>query len=355
MKTVISEIEKRRSNLLKLFVSSIAFAFGINFIVDYICNWPQRHIWEIIVGCTIFLIIIVIYIVKLMSTRKTFVRYGGVFILDEKKELVDIPNYEISFDMKYGLLDAISENEGLKNVWEKEKSIFADHFNTTSSQMLNELIEYCVLQKISTFTEDYFNGVSHNCFKHYERKDLSTIIISNCFIKQFSEPMENRKAFNSDCDGEEDSEIILSMFKNGARYERFEFNLPKKARITKETDGTIMFDFKHFTMSLSIESGSNTVLPNYFSEYYVGYTYDISNIPSREYEFIVNLAIKRKAHTLFSLFNREEYAWIDGLIIYLKEYLDFDSFLKLINWPNLAASIEVNKNVCKNDSQMNIE
>lgn len=58
---------------------------------------------------TIFLIIIVIYIVKLMSTRKTFVRYGGVF-LDEKKELVNIIEYEFLFDMRYRLFGAISEN-----------------------------------------------------------------------------------------------------------------------------------------------------------------------------------------------------------------------------------------------------
>ncbi len=355
MKNVINEIDQKRQKLLGLFVSSIAFAFAISLIANFLCNAEKNNLWALFTGCGIILAILVIYIIVRLSHRTKKFTYKAGLVIDHSKKVCYIPRYGFSCDMADAFKYGFSENEGLKNLWNDDKDFLDEKSNSAS--LLKESAEYCLLENLSVHTTDYFSGEKkEKLAREYKENDLPSLIIKNRFIKIFSEPMENRSVFNTTgkenkrktvitkVDGEE--EEVVAVLTDDAMYHNFTFNLPKGAKITKPNKDTTSFDFKFFELSIQIEyNGCSMGIPRDFIKYYAGISDDWETLKTPQ--LVIEITIKEKIKSVFYPFKKAEYEWIDSFLNSLSNYLSFTKFAEAIGWNNLQAQLLVDRNKYK--------
>ncbi len=350
MKTIIYEIGQKRDRLLKLFISSIVLAFSVGLIANYCCNPSPDNVWALWVGCGIIAVVFVIYIIYRIVNRKRVFAFKGTFAYDENKNMVSLPRYGASIGIATAMRDAFAENDALKQLWLGGKSSDpsdAKENEKDSRDLLIEAIEFCLLDKLSVTTTDFFNGTKSKYSEVYEGEKLSTLILNNRFIKLFSEPMENRTAFNSIKKNKiKGRGEVIAVYTNSGRYQKFEFNLPKGAKISKPNKKTVVFDFKFFKLSISIEPKDYTAnVPIDFIKYYVGLKDDWRKLTCKS--FIVNIGISEKTKSIFYPFKKKEYQWIDNYLNNMLDYLSFNHFLETINWNALQAQLTIDQNAAK--------
>ena len=162
--------------------------------------------------------------------------------------------------MSYYLKAALSENKALKNIWIKN-GLRVDYIDengnyilktSKSCDILNELIEYCILNRLCTHLNSYFKLNKLNDIKVIDRYEIPDILLENRFLKIFSEDINNREYF-IDCipDKNEDEEFVSINGKEGTLYEKFELLLPRNSKIKRKNKNTILIDNYIFTISLS--------------------------------------------------------------------------------------------------------
>ncbi len=241
----INEIKKQKESTINIVLYSVILGVIINIISNALGLILDIKPWIYLVsgiGVSVLLIgLTLIYnIVKLNQT----IKYNGAFIVDEKNDndFITIPNYKISEDMADYLKSAFCENEAIKNIWQqgnfktfdfigvdKDKNLIAK--TNESTNMLIELIEYCLLENLSTFIGDYFNlrHMNENVIK-LDQNSVPDILLNNRFMKLFSENPRNRSAFVNDSKTKDYEHIVVMTGKNGAVYRRFDLTYQKVLR-----------------------------------------------------------------------------------------------------------------------------
>ena len=82
-----------------------------------------------------------------------------------------------------------------------------------SASILNKLVEYLILKKLSLTTVDYFNKPTFDKRKLIQLTKLNVpdIVVSNIFLSLFYKDMSQRGAF----DNNEDKSVVKAYGKNG--------------------------------------------------------------------------------------------------------------------------------------------
>ena len=363
-KKVIKQIKEQKKYIFNLVLVSIILALAVNLLATGINNFNILPPWLLIViSLGIFLICFVSYKIYEIKSNTKVLNMNGFFVTDNKeKKLMAIPDYSISENMSSNIMSAFYEDKGLENIWknsnigistkqEKNGVLFASP--SPATKLLIELMQYCILSKISMFVSDYFNNLHMNGdIESYDREKLSELVLKNRFIKLFSEPMENRQAFNKNAKKQEkQSGQIVCAYSENAYFHKFEFNLPKKTVVRQKDANTIEFNMNNFVVTIKVLfAGFNTFIPPDLLIWYAGIN-DYTSRDYKEYRFDVKISIKQKVKTMFTHVKWVEYDWIDGLVQCLFDYLDKKTFLENINWNNLQAQILVYKNFNKQQDE----
>ena len=349
----INEIKKQKENTINIILYSVILGVIINIIsnaLGLILDIKPCIYLVSGVGVSVLLIgLPLIYnIVKLNQT----IKYKGAFIVDEKNDndFITIPNYKISENMDDYLKSAFCENEAIKNIWQqgnfkifdfigvdKDKNLIAK--TNESTNMLIELIEYCLLENLSTFIGDYFNlrHMNENVIK-LNQNSVPDILLNNRFMKLFSENPRNRSAFVNDSETKDYEHIVVMTGKNGAVYRRFDLNLPKGSKVYRSNKNTIIIDTKLFTLTIKVLFGGfNTVIENNFYKYYI----QKKNNAFSEYEFNIEIDVKYKLNSIFKITDWKYYNWLDEYIKRLEHYCNIDTFYKDINWEQNKTIIRI--------------
>ncbi|WP_419022324.1 hypothetical protein [Holdemanella sp.] len=349
----INEIKKQKENTINIVLYSVILGVIINIISNALGLILDIKPWIYLVsgiGVSVLLIgLTLIYnIVKLNQT----IKYNGAFIVDEKNDndFITIPNYKISEDMDDYLKSAFCENEAIKNIWQqgnfktfdfigvdKDKNLIAK--TNESTNMLIELIEYCLLENLSTFIDDYFNlrHMNENVIK-LDQNSVPDILLNNRFMKLFSENPRNRSAFVNDSKTKDYEHIVVMTGKNGAVYRRFDLNLPKGSKVYRSNKNTIIIDTKLFTLTIKVLFGGfNTVIENNFYKYYI----QKKNKAFSEYQFNIEIGVNYKLKSIFRIMDWKYYNWLDEYIERLEHYCSMDTFYKDINWEQNKTIIRI--------------
>ena len=349
----INEIKKQKENTINIVLYSVILGVIINIISNALGLILDIKPWIYLVsgiGVSVLLIgLTLIYnIVKLNQT----IKYNGAFIVDEKNDndFITIPNYKISEDMDDYLKSAFCENEAIKNIWQqgnfktfdfigvdKDKNLIAK--TNESTNMLIELIEYCLLENLSTFIDDYFNlrHMNENVIK-LDQNSVPDILLNNRFMKLFSENPRNRNAFVNDSKTKDYEHIVVMTGKNGAVYRRFDLNLPKGSKVYRSNKNTIIIDTKLFTLTIKVLFGGfNTVIENNFYKYYI----QKKNKAFSEYQFNIEIGVNYKLKSIFRIMDWKYYNWLDEYIERLEHYCSMDTFYKDINWEQNKTIIRI--------------
>ncbi|MBO5165988.1 MAG: hypothetical protein J6B90_05225 [Lachnospiraceae bacterium] len=351
MKTnhIIGKFKNTKDKTFEVLITAVLMATGINFTVSGITLSVDSEFAKvfIVIGVLIVSVTFALLLAKLIKRLNKKEYIEGFFLYHDKShEILEIPEYKISEDMNSCLKSAFVENKAIEKHWTEtnvrkfepvgvaeDKRIVAKA--SQSMLLLVELIEYCILERLSTTICDYFNSIEHKTgkkskVKTYLREDIPDILLSNRFLKLFSEPMDNREGFlNSNSDN-----VVSAFGKKGVRYSRFDLVLPQKTIIKRENKNTIVVNMKSFTLKITVLFGGfNTYIDREFYRYYLGCEKSGDICP---YQFNVDIEVKFKLRSLLHFNDWKHYEWIDVFIDTMYKYLDQDTFFDGIGW-------EVNK------------
>ncbi|WP_028518805.1 hypothetical protein [Ruminococcus flavefaciens] len=338
------KIIDERLNMVNIIIYSIILGILVNYISDSVTEAfglkaKSRLIFGII-SIAVLLVILLLHSIKRLSTT---IDFKCTFIHDKNKDLVSIPEYKISEDMKEYLEASFAENAAIKNQWKNTKFNFIDIKNKPCT-IVNELIEYCLLESFSTFISSYFNLLDENEKTiTLNQKNIPEILLNNRFLKLFSEDMENRSVFINNSNKatiSDTSSVCLQYAQNGAIYRRFDLTLPKGSKIYKDKDAIIV-DTKLFKMTIQIIfKGLNRFIDHDLLKYYVKSDdpFDLNCLA-----FGIKLSVKYKYSAAFKPFDWKYYNWLSEYIERLENYCDIDSFYSTINWKIAKALLQIKK------------
>lgn len=345
---IISEFRETKAKSFEVIILSICMALGINILASGIMLLVEQELAVvfIVIGIILTTLTFIILFMRLLKSLNKNEEIKGFFIYDNvEHDIVSVSEYGISEDMNRYLNAAFEENEAIKTHWKtgelrsfkpvkvgKDKHILAKA--SESPMLLVELLEYCVLEKLSLVICDYFNRVEKgkNKTQEYSREDIADILLSNRFLNLFSEPMNNRGAF---VDSNYNDNVVSAYGPGGVIYSRFDLVLPNKSKLKRVNKNTILIDMKSFTLKIScLFGGFNTFLDSSLHKYYVGL-----NKGHSDYQFDINIEVKWKWKALLYFNDWKYYEWIDIFIEKLYEYADKETFLKTIKWDAIRALI----------------
>lgn len=346
--TPISQIKRNKSNSIDLILSTILIASGVSFTISGICNLLQQAYSNLVIILGLLLIIsslVYIAITKLRALNRQDLITAFVLYDNKNKKIVNIPEYKIAEDMYRCLNAAMSESDDIKSMWNQDEvgldRIFDKvHPNKTyisvtrSGAVLNQLVEYLALKRLSSITLDHFNTPSINKekIKKLNRVDVSPLLTSNCFLELFTKPPHQRAAFDHNCP----SNMVYGYGKNGALYDKFELTFPQKTFIFKNEPNSITVDHPYLRLDITPAfTGFGENIPTSFTKYYLGI--DDSN-SIKCYKIWIGISLKFKLKSLF-LRKTEYYKWIDKYIYEMISYSSKQSFFDKIQWDTIAAQI----------------
>lgn len=364
---VFSTLIQSQKSGYELIMTSVFITIGVNLLstgIAELFSFQHKNLILIIIGAIISIgVIIRITLSKIKELNQTIKVNGFVIYDEENHEIVGVPEYTVSTDMVGYLNSAFAENEALKKLWNEESigqftivggkpGERAMGIATHSGALFIELLEYCVIHKLSLHLSAYFNNsYEKQRVRKFQRNDIPEVLLSNRFLKLFSEDMLNRAIFvcqdgfiqNRDKDA---GEIVYAKTASGGVYDKFDLILPKKSKVTRKNKNEIIIETPILSLTIScLFGGFSTVLKSGFYKYYLG----IAN-PKRayhNYEFNVEVKVKFKLRSLFSKDKAIYYAWIDSFLDEITSYIDKDTFFEKINWNTTYSIIRCYKNMNK--------
>lgn len=357
---VFSNLLESQNKIHELISTVVLVAIGVNILctgVVELFNFPNKEIVFILIGVVILISVIVKTIKTRLKSLNQTTSIDGFFIYNQKeKAIVNVPQYSISRDMANYLDSAFSENKALEMLWKQNHLAHfsiktGKHVEGNSSQggvILNELLEYCVIEKLSILLTDYYNGRSDQLkIKKLGRSDIPEILLQNRFLKLFSEDMENRIAFaGSELQKEKKQKksTIIAAYSSGAMYHKFDLVLPENSKMFRKNKNTIVLETPLLKLSITSSfDGFSTVLPSGFYSYYLGINNPMHNYS--DYQFKVEVVTDFKFKSLFSKEKEVYYAWIDRFFDMLSNYMGEKEYFERINWATVCTMIQCNLNL----------
>lgn len=335
-------------------ITSILAAIGVNLLVSgVVIKLNQTYsLALIIIGFLLCCATSVLFLIKRLKALETNEAIEGFFVYDrENKDIICVPGYEIEEHMWLHMLSAYSNNQELKDKWKENKigeiefrsdgGFRIQRITTESDNIVSELIEYCIIEVLSTHLIDYFSGFAEEELKKLTRDDVPKLLSCNRFLKWLSEPSGDEGAFKeilcSEMPTKEKTEKLLSVVPQKP-YARFEIALPKDGSLIKEDD-SIVIDHPLFSVELSsLYEGCSATIPAGFENRYLG----LDNILGRYgfFNFTITLSAKFKKKALFSKDRRKYSLWIDSLAKRLNDFASSEVFFERIGWYTANTVIE---------------
>ncbi len=344
-------LKDTKSKTLELVITTVLIASGINLIIFGVCSLtPEANIYVLIlIGIALITLSIGFVLHKgfIQSYGKRIV--NAVILYDKQnKSILNIPNYKFAEDIYKCLNSAISEDSNIKGMWLHDELGLTSIFNNVSPDatyialsrsgaLLNQLIEYLVLNELSILTTDYFNSPNFNKRKirSLKRVDVGDLIASNEFLNLFSKPTYERAAFDNKA-----SKMVYGYGKDGAIYDRFELFLPVKCKISRSKNNIIIINHPYFKLSITPAfTGLGEVVPTEFIKKYLKQD-NINNISCFKVWIGIDLKFSWRA---FFMDKTEYYEWIDNYFHSIMQYASFEDFFNKIQWNIIEAILRCGK------------
>ena len=342
---VIDDFRYSRWELIELL--SIAVLIGLS--ISFFSRSIYSNISEIysLSGASIFLIvsIVLIFARRIRNLSHDFVFEGFLIKEKESHKIKSVPGYDLAENISRYQRSAFHENEALQRQWEEEP--LEEYFSysedgeyltfnedVASYQLLSEMLEYFVLDELSTHLIDYFNknDISESKLKKYKRPDIPQILLNNRFLELFSKPMEDRPAFSQYGKTEN---VVYAGGAEGPLFSRFKLVLPSESDVERLEDGNIEIEGKYLRILFrSTWTGGGAVMPRLFEKHYLGVE-DTRNISVTTVKFGINVQFKYSS--LLTRTGWKHYKWVESFISKIEESVDKQVYFKRINWPMIEA------------------
>jgi len=333
----INDIISIHEKILKLLFTAVFLACGVDLLVNQIPTFLKFDPFILLITSIILIFLSFFYLTILLVINKLrmHLEFEAFFIYNKKKNKLEIiPEYDFSSDQVSYMNAVFAENINLKEFWKTKPLIHDYPMKDNLQKFINELTEYCVLRKLFTHNEDYFNeaGFEDSDIKTIERNDFPELLMKNRFLEIISTPMSERASFNFEEESDDSDGITFSANgENDALFDRFNLNLPKNCILKKPKDNVFIIDSDIVSISFTTNfQGFNTYLPNEFVKRYLKIDNKMNPISEFQIDIIIDTNVKFKS--LFFKQDLRYYRWIDNFLQTLVIYLSKDAFFERINW-----------------------
>ncbi|WP_146066118.1 hypothetical protein [Cryobacterium sp. Y82] len=342
---VISDIPGIRASLTEVVLLTLAVAFGVNLVSTVLSSWMPQWL-TLTIGAVLGLVPIIYVAWNRLKAVVYETQIEGFLVLDkEANELLEVPEYDLADDAVRYLSAAFAENPALRRQWDEEPLMNNWHKSANrgglGDRLVNELVEYIVLDRLSMTLSAHFNstGFSEDKLRTYRRADLPDILLKNRFLELFSRDIADRDGFEHA--GEPSGEgwtLVATSSSAGAYYQRFELILPSDSTIKRTEDNDLLIEGPTLTARISASvPGYGGKAPSALRRLYLGH----SGWDSHDLSVQIDVQVKIKRQ----LFLRREAlrysVWIEDVLEDLAESFSGDRFVSRIQWPLLEAAVQV--------------
>ncbi len=343
----VEQFNNNRKSEMESLIVAVLMATGVNIFVSGIAlHERNRSYLYMIAGLILIIISIILFRYQFIVTNSKHKRFRGFFVYNvEKREIIDVPNYDIGLRMWNYMRSASDE---IQRVWKKNalgkmqfvSGEFCEEI-TESHRIVSELLEYCVLDILSTSLKDYYDDKNTGKLRILGRDDVPDVL-QNRFLYWYSLKPEGIDEYKKylELDGCTVEEAFLKSAKEARKmkpYSRFELVLPKSTNISRN-DGNIIIDDPLFSLKLKCSfEGVNTITPIYFRRLYLRIDENDNSI--KPFAMSVDVTVKFKAKCLFFPQRMKRHAWIDEFFNNLERMISEDYYYKKIGWGTAEAVI----------------
>lgn len=352
---MLKELLRGRGAFLELLAAAVVLALGVNVLATTLIEMLSLpHIYQLLVAILVILTALLLIARKIIRAGYVQKSISAVVVVSKKgNELVRIPRYRFSEALSDYLESLFSENEALKKVWAADplskqfdfdaKTGEANYRKTEASLLLQEAIEYFVLDRLSTHLTDYFNKppFDESLLKEFGREDVPSVLFKNRFLDTFSKPMTERPAFVDEALKHKPrfGTVVASFGKGQARYERFDLVLPEKSKVTRTAHGAIEIDTPKFKLHIeAVFDGFGAVLPSRFERLYLRHD-DYADLSV--YGAKIGIAVSFKPLALVTQIGWNYHMWLDSFLESLTKESSKAQFLQRISWESARTVFEL--------------
>jgi hypothetical protein len=297
---MLEELLKGRGAFLELLAAALVLALGVNVLATTLIDvLALPKLFQFLLAVFAILSALLMIARKVVKGGRVRRSTSGIVLFDkEENELIRIPRYRLSEALCDYLNSLFNENEAMKKLWSADPLSKMFDFGdptpapiqtrqvihrrrTDGANLLQEAIEYFVLERLSTHLTDYFNKPPFDVtrLKEFGREDVPSVLFKNRFLDTFSRPMAERPAFVESVLKDRTQSapmrtlsgtIVTQFGPNRARYERFDLVLPQKSKVSRTPDGAIEIDTPKFLLHIeAVFDGFGAVLPSRFERLYL--------------------------------------------------------------------------------------
>jgi hypothetical protein len=327
-KGFLSDLISRQSNLLELLLAGILLAFAIDIFagsIPALFGLTQRQVF--IVGIIFALVPVAYFIWRFIGERERTRAFNGLLIFHTRNnEIIDIPRYHFSSKVREYLLNGLTENPCLRELWDQDQGqgFERETLDSEKLKLMEEAAVYYVLFDLSQHLNDYFAGdeFKGEKLREYTRKDLSDIAEANRFLDLFSTPLDRRSR------------------KHEAHYVPFVLKLPDKSNVRPHTESGFEIETKRMCMRISVTLGvRETDLPADFRRVYLRLD-EMTKSETHTLEVSLYVSVSFKLRAFLSRTGWGYYWWVDSFLSALDGKFSEIAFFEGIEWEKASIIIE---------------
>jgi hypothetical protein len=346
----IDSIVEFRGNFLELLIVAIAIALAVHTFGGILESALPSYLSIVVAAVLIVLGCVILIVRAVPRVNRTISLKGIVPIAHADKKVIPIHRYHFSEEMRKILKATFHENKALEKLWLNSlsalKSLNDSGLDTSGFKLINEAIEYFILEQLSLDLSAYFINnpdIENGAVVSLLRKDMPSVLLNNRFLDLLSRPMEERDVFSSYMDkttknrgeafaitrGASDPETVYVITEDGALFDHFDLVLPRGTTVSRGDGQSFSIKTKRFLLRFRVEfSGFRTNFPEDFEELYLGCKFD----DVTPYIAHIYIDVKFKLLSVLSQRGWEYFKWIDIFLTNLQDEFSFDSFLSRIGW-----------------------
>lgn len=195
-----------------------------------------------------------------------------------------------------------------------------------------------ILRQLGFHLNSYFidNEIARNRITTVSREELDPQVLKNRVFDLISREIKEREAFIGLHELMKDGALGSVTVKDGAIYERFDFELPPKSHIGRNSEGYLVISNRLFDL---------TIIPKY-----EGFSTSVSHVlspregypPLSPWLAIIKIVIRVKGWALIPIEEMEIYQWLDSFVSRMEEYISINTLVKRLN-PDLIELLKSTK------------
>lgn len=351
----MKDLLHHRGAFLELVIAALVLAFGVNLLASGIVSeFGLQARSQLLIAVLTIILAIALFARKVFAASTLEKRILGVVVYEkETNQLLRLPRYPLSESVSGYFSSLFAENSALLRHWNDEPLSKQFDFDTRlgtvkkrrpqSALLLQEAVEYFVLDKLSTHLTDYFNKreIKGGALIELGREDVPSVLFKNRFLEAFSRPMAERPAFVDHASRSErpEGEVVAAFGPGNVRFDRFDLVLPKKSVVSRESTGAVRIETPRLTLKIeAVFEGFNSLLPPSLVRFVLG-RQDWDELSVFQLEIIVSA--KFRTLGLFTRSGWEYHIWVDSFLKSLTKSASKKRFLRRISWQAAQSVSEV--------------